>query len=218
MSTVNRDETNQNVPVEQVMTNIHELKPGDIGFGKLFCQPPFIEALTHPSMATVNIYRDPRDLAVSIIRYATDIHMGHSLHNHFTTVLKTDEERLKFVIQGSNGSDISRTSLRDRYLKYIGWLDQPVLSIRFEDLINDRRNTLGRILDFIAEKGYTPSIPREESIDILEKAIQPKKSGTFRKGQPGEWRTVFSPATKTLFKDTMGDVLLQLGYESGSDW
>lgn len=215
---VNRDQANRNLPDERILANFNLLKPGDIGYGKVTCKPPFIKALTKEGMATVFIYRDPRDLAVSIIRYATDIHKGHGLHQHFTEVLKTDEERLHFVIAGSNIPNLSYLSLIDRYTDFYKWLEQPILSIKFEDLIENRRETLSRILNFIAEKGFRPTILHEEAVTVLEQSIQPKRSGTFRKGKPGEWRSVYSESTKVLFKETTGDLLQRLGYEKDRDW
>jgi hypothetical protein len=215
---VNRDVANRNLSDQQAIENINLLKPGDIGYGKMTCRPPFIEALTRPELATVFIYRDPRDLAVSITRYATDIHLGHGLHDHFTRVLTTDEERLKFVIAGSDDPSVPFAGLYARCEEFIGWLDQPVLSIKFEYLVGSKREALGSILDYVGEKGFTSQVPREDAISVLEKAIQPKRSGTFRKGQPGEWRTVFTPAVTTLFKDLSGDLLQRLGYEKDANW
>jgi hypothetical protein len=218
LTSVNRDQTNRNQPDERILSNILRLQAGDIGYGKLHCKPPFIEALTRPGMATIFMYRDPRDVAVSVIRYATEMHLEHGLNTHFTEVLKSDEERLKFVITGSDIPSLPYSSISNRYKSYIGWLDQAVFPIKFEDLIQNRTNTLNRLLDFIAERGYTPSVSRQDAVAVLEKAIQPKRSGTFRKGKTGEWRTVFSPAIKQLFKDTTGDLLQQLGYEQDADW
>lgn len=218
-SAVTRDEAGRNLPDEVVLRKIQQLLPGDVGYGKVACEPPFIEALTQPNIATVFIYRDPRDLAISRVRYASDMHKGHYLHQHFNQVLKSDEERLRLVIAGSDDPDFSYTGLLGRYQNYIGWVNQPVLSLKFEDLVSaDRRIPLGRFLDFVAEKGFTPAVSREEAIDVLEKAIQPAKSGTFRKGTSGQWETVFSPEIKELVKEKMGDVLIELGYEKDYNW
>ena len=214
-SSVNRDEANRNFPLEKRIQRIQDLKPGDIGYGKITCTPPFIDLLTQPGIATAFIYRDPRDLAISNVHYATKMHPGHHLHQHFNQVLKTDEERLRYIIAGEG----SYKSLKDRYQEYIGWLNQPVCSMKFEDLRSDKqREALGSYLDFVAEKGYTPFVSREEALDVLEKAIQPSKSGTFRKGTSGQWKSVFSPTIKDLFKETMGDLLIELNYEEDYNW
>jgi hypothetical protein len=214
-SSVNRDEANRNLPIKKRVQRILELKPGDIGYGKIACAPPFIDLLTQPGIATAFIYRDPRDLAISNVHYATKMHPGHHLHQFFNQVLKTDQERLRYIITGEG----AYKGLRDRYLGYIGWLQQPVCCLKFEDLRSaNLRMALGHYLDFVAEKGYTPSVSREEALDVLEKAIQPSKSGTFRKGTSGQWKAAFSPEIKDLFKETMGDLLIELGYEEGYNW
>jgi hypothetical protein len=85
-------------------------------------------------------------------------------------------------------------------------------------LILDRERTLGCLLDFLARRGFTPRLSREQSVEALKQAITPHKSGTFRKGQPGNWREHFTPANKALFKDVAGDLLIHLGYEQDYNW
>ena len=41
---------------------------------------------------------------------------------------------------------------------------------------------------------------------------------TFRKGQIGSWRDLFTPFHKALFKEVMGEELIRLGYESDCNW
>jgi sulfotransferase 6B1 len=115
------------------------------------------------------------------------------------------------------GSEL--TPIRRRYDGYLGWLEQPgVLCLRFEDLILNRQTALGKLLDYIESRGFRPDLPRPQALAALEAAIAPRKSGTFRKGQPGNWREHFTPANIAAFKDTTGDLLVRLGYESGNDW
>jgi hypothetical protein len=129
------------------------------------------------------------------------------------------EERINVAIQGVQEPGAQLSSVRAKYKKYLGWLGQPaVLSLRFEDLILKRSETLGQILDHLAARGFTPSIGREQAIASLASAIAPRASGTFRRGQPGEWRDQFSEANKRVFKATTGDLLQRLGYESSAQW
>ena len=68
---------------------------------------------------------------------------------------------------------------------YLDWLEQPsVHSMRFENLILEREEALGKLLDYLETRGFTPDCQRTEAVSILEKAIKPKESGTFRKGKP----------------------------------
>lgn len=216
---VNRDEVNTKLPDEEVLANLQRMRPGDIAYGYIKARPPFTALLTQPGWATIFVYRDPRDMLVSHIFYATQMHPGHGMHRYYTEALQSMEERLNAAIQGVNEPGAELSPIRARYEGYLGWLEQPeVLCLRFEDLILDRTAALGRILDYLAQRGFTPRLPREREIAILEQAIAPKKSGTFRKGQPGNWREHFTEANKAFFKQQAGDLLIRLGYEKDYNW
>jgi hypothetical protein len=216
---VNRDEVNDKVPEAEVLANLNRMRPGDLGYGYIKARPPFVSLLTQPGWATIFVYRDPRDMLVSHVFYATQMHKGHGMHRYYTETLGSMEERLNAAIQGVDEPGSELAPVRAKYEGYLGWLEQPeVLCLRFEDLILDRQAALGRILDYLVQRGFTPCLRREQELAILEQAIAPKKSGTFRKGQPGNWREHFSEANKALFKEQAGDLLLRLGYEKDNDW
>ncbi|RMF47162.1 MAG: hypothetical protein D6755_05580, partial [Anaerolineae bacterium] len=102
---------------------------------------------------------------------------------------------------------------------YQGWLEHPeVRLLHYEDYLWDRRAFLGDVLDHAVERGFPLKIPRQQAISLLEGALDPKKSPTFRKGKAGGWREHFTPSIKQLFKDVAGDLLIALGYENDYDW
>jgi sulfotransferase 6B1 len=216
---VNRAEDNRKLPEAAILANIQRMQPGDIGYGYLSASEPFLSDLTQTGRATIFVFRDPRDMIVSHIFYATDMHTGHWMHRYYTQELHTMEERINAAIQGVDVPGSELTPIRRRYDGYLGWLEQPgVLCLRFEDLILNRQTALGKLLDYIESRGFRPDLPRPQALAALEAAIAPRKSGTFRKGQPGNWREHFTPANIAAFKDTTGDLLVRLGYESGTDW
>ena len=216
---VNRAEDNHKLSDEIVLRNLQRMLPGDIGYGYISATPPFIAALTRPRRATIFVYRDPRDMVVSHIFYATQMHPGHWMRRYYTETLHTMDERINAAIQGVEEPGSELTPVRRRYEGYLGWLDQPqVLSLRFEDLILARRMALERLLDYLEHRGFILRMPRTRGLEILEAAIAPQKSGTFRKGQPGNWREHFTEANKTLFKEKTGDLLIRLGYEEDNEW
>lgn len=216
---VNRSEDNRKLSDEAVLANIQRMRPGDIGYGYISAAEPFVSALTRLHRATIFVYRDPRDMIVSHIFYATQMHPGHWMRRYYTEVLHSMEERINAAITGVEEPGSELTPIRRRYEGYLGWLEQPnVLSLRFEDLILDRPAALERLLDYLKLRGFNLRMPRASAIAVLEAAIAPKKSGTFRKGQPGNWREHFTDANKELFKEKAGDLLFALGYEQGLDW
>lgn len=216
---VNRTEDNQRLPQDKILAAIQHMRPGDIAYGYILAKEPFISALVKPGRATVFIYRDPRDMIISHIFYASQMYEGHWMHQYYTETLHTMEERIDAAIQGVQEPGSELTPVRQRYDGYMGWLDQPaVLSLRFEDLILDREAAFGRLLDYLEGRGFTPRVPRDKSIAALQQAVIPKKSGTFRKGKPGNWREYFTDANKALFKEATGDLLISLGYEQDNNW
>ncbi len=216
---VNRGEDNRKLSDDAVLANIRRMRPGDIGYGYISAVEPFVSTLTGERRATVFVYRDPRDMIISHIFYATQMHPSHWMRRYYTEKLHSMEERINAAIQGVDEPGSELTPIRRRYEGYLGWLEQPeVLNLRFEDLILDRRAALERLLSYLEKRGLSLRTPRHEAIQVLEEAIAPGKSGTFRKGQPGNWREHFTDANKFMFKEMAGDVLVQLGYEEGREW
>jgi hypothetical protein len=195
------------------------MNPGDIGYGYLHSRTPFTEALTRPGMASVFVYRDPRDMIISHVFYATEMHQEHGMHNYYTEELDTMEQRINAAIRGVNEGDVQMRGVRTRYEAYQGWLEHSdVLCLRFEDLIINRSTAFNRLLDFLEGKGLQTNITRQRAIEFLDAAIAPRKSGTFRKGKPGNWREYFTQANIDLLKDLAGDLLIQLDYEEDLNW
>ena len=232
---VNRSESNTKLPDEIILKNIRRMRPGDIGYGYIPAKEPFLSALTakgveaspastkgaggFPSRATIFVYRDPRDVIVSHVFYATQMHAGHGMHRYYTEILSSMEERINAAIQGVQEPGSELSSIRNKYAAYLNWLDQPeVLCLRFEDLILARDTALGRLLDYLEQCGFKPGVPREQALQVLDQAVMPRKSGTFRKGKPGNWREHFTQANKTHFKELTGDLLIRLGYEENNLW
>ena len=216
---INRSEDNRKLPEAGVLANLQHLRPGDIAYGYVHAREPYISELTKHGKATMFVYRDPRDVIVSHIFYATDMHKGHGMHSYYTEQLQTMEERINAAIRGVEEPGSKLTSIQAKYENYLGWLEEPnVLSMRFEDLILNRGTALGQILDYLETRGYSPIVDRRQAVNILEESIAPRRSGTFRKGQPGNWQEHFTEVNKAVFKEQTGDLLVTLDYEKSANW
>lgn len=203
---------------DRILEDLKAIRPGVIGWGYVDATPENVACLCQPERVNYFIYRDPRDMLVSHVFFATDMHEGHGMHEYYQS-LPDFNERLKVAITGIDQGNLHMVSVRQRYEGVFQWLAQPAaLCIRFEELINTREATLNRMLDQVEKTGYKLPTPREKALEILVEAIRPKKSKTFRSGKTGGWRNHFTDTHKALFKEVAGDLLVRLGYEKDKDW
>jgi hypothetical protein len=204
--------------INDVAADLLSVPPGVIGWGYVEATPENVAVLCQPGRVNYFIYRDPRDVLVSQVFFATDMHEEHGMHAFYKS-LPDFGERLKVAITGIDRDGLKMVSVRQRYVGVFHWLEQSqVMCIRFEDLINKRDATLSAMLDEVQKTGYKIPTPREQALAILVEAIQPKKSHTFRSGKTDGWSEYFTDEHKELFKDVAGDLLVRLGYEKDNDW
>jgi sulfotransferase 6B1 len=198
-------------------TWLDSLRPLDITSAHLFARPEVVRHVATPAFVPYFIFRDPRDVVVSHVFYVTDMEPRHVHHAYYRSLPDFDA-RLKASILGRPDAGIEFPDIATRFAPYTGWLAQScVLSLHFEDLVNDRLAALNRIVDhFLARVPLTT--PRETILGYLETSINPRRSPTFRSGKTGEWKKQFTPEHKQLFKEVAGDLLIRLGYEKDSNW
>ena len=203
---------------EEILDELKSIPRGVIGWGYVEATQENVAYLCRPERLNYFIYRDPRDLLVSQVFFATDMHEEHGMHGYYNS-LPDFGERLKVAITGIDRDRLYMVSVRQRYEGVFQWLEQKhVMCVRFEDLINDRDATLNAMLDEVEKTGYKIPTRREQALSVLIDAIQPKKSRTFRSGRTGGWQQYFTDEHKKLFNDVAGDLLLRLGYEQNHDW
>ena len=203
---------------DEVLTDLKYAPNGVISWGYLEATKENVSFLTAAGRVNYFIYRDPRDLLVSQVFFATDMHEEHGMHDYYKS-LPDISARLKVAITGIEQEGLRMVSVKQRYEGVFQWLEQKnVMCMRFEDLINDRDATLNAMLDEVEKTGYKIPTPREKALEVLIESIQPKKSHTFRAGKTGGWKTYFTDEHKKLFKDVAGDLVVRLGYEKYNDW
>ncbi|MEW6400740.1 MAG: sulfotransferase domain-containing protein [Chloroflexota bacterium] len=202
---------------EQALAWLASLRPCDIASAHLFARPEAVSRVCSPAFVPYFIFRDPRDVVVSHVFYVTDMEERHVHHDYYQSLPDFDT-RLKVSILGRPDTNIEFPNIADRFAPYLGWLDHPeVLTLHFEDLINDRASALTCIMDHLLAR-VPLRTPRERILNSLESAINPTKSPTFRSGKTGEWKKHFTSEHKRIFKDVAGDLLIKLGYEKDNNW
>lgn len=203
---------------QEILADLRGIPNGVIGWGYVEASPANVAHLCRPGRLNYFIYRDPRDLLVSQVHYATDMYDEHGMHAFYQS-LPDFAARLSAAITGVDRDGAKMVSVRQRYEGVFEWLAQPeVLCLRFEQFIDEREAALCAMLDHVERTGYVIPTPRDRCLAILGDAIQPKKSHTFRSGKTGGWREHFTDEHKRLFKDVAGDLLVRLGYEPNNDW
>ena len=202
---------------EQALAWLNSLSPCDVASAHLFARDKAVERVCSSEFIPYFIFRDPRDVVVSHVFYVTDMEARHVHHDYYQS-LPDFSTRLNVSIMGRPDTSIEFPNIADRFTPYLGWLDHDeVLSVHFEDLINDRAATLNRILDHFLARAPI-QVPRQLILESLESSINPKRSPTFRSGKTGEWKKHFTEKHKKIFKDVAGDLLVKLGYEKDDDW
>jgi len=203
---------------DDIAADLRRVPRGVIGWGYVEASLENVAVLCQPNRVNYFIYRDPRDMLVSQVFFATDMHGEHGMHNYYNS-LPDFSARLSVAITGIDRDGLKMVSVKQRYEGVFQWLEQKyVMCIRFENLINERDVTLSAMLDEVERTGYRIPTPREKALAVLAEAIQPAKSHTFRSGKTGGWKQYFTGEHKTLFKDVAGDLLVRLGYENDNDW
>jgi hypothetical protein len=203
---------------EEILADLKRVPRGVIGWGYVDATPENASFLTRAGRVNYFIYRDPRDMLISQVFFATEMHEEHGMHDFYNS-LPDFGERLKVAITGIDRDGLYMVSVKGRYEGVFEWLAQSnVMCIRFEDLINNRDATLNAMLDEVEKTGYKIPTPRAQALSVLVDAIQPRKSHTFRSGKTGGWKEYFTDEHGKLFKDVAGDLLVRLGYEQNNDW
>jgi len=206
---------------DDILKDLRTTPQGVINWGYLDATKENVSFLTQAGRVNYFIYRDPRDMLVSQIFFATDMHEEHGMHAYYNS-LPNFSARLNIAITGIDQDGLKMVSVKQRYEGVFQWLDasrqKNVMCICFEDLINSRDVTLNAMLNEVQKTGYQIPTAREKALSVLAEAIQPKKSHTFRSGKTGGWKEYFTEEHKKLFKDIAGDLLIKLGYEKNNGW
>jgi hypothetical protein len=217
-------QTGRERSTEELLHDLRQLGPGDVCFGHIVATLEVREYWRGLNVAHYFMLRDPRDVVISHAFYIADKATQNVHHNYYKS-LGSLEERIQASIQGrpewqgGDGKTVSFPDINARYQRYLDWLNEPgVCVLRFEEFIGAREAYLGKMLDEALQRGFRLQTSREQAIQALTAAIQPKKSFTFRKGEAGNWREHFTPEHKDMFKQIAGDLLIKLGYETSLDW
>lgn len=195
----------------------------------LMCSDEVLNIFSEHRCKLFFIYRDLRDVAVSHARWVTKEEriFLHQLYHQ----LPDFDQQLMHTIEGVPlgsplGSNLSQPDIGQDFMRWKGWLNHAdTLAIRFEDLVGERGGgsedkrlyRVEQILDHLEV-----AVPKNEiETRFSSRAMNPEESHTYVKGGKGSiggWQKYFKDAHKQAFKRVAGELLIDLGYETGLDW
>jgi hypothetical protein len=198
---------------------ITDLQPGSMYTGHIPHSAGIADWLAEQKIKQVFIYRDPRDITVSLYHYimreVTPRHAYHDLYANFAS----DHERLMATIRGIGEGRYKYRHSAESNLNiqiyceiFLDWLkDSNTHAIRYEDLVSsDRRTSLKVVSGMLRFLGVTPR--QELTASIFDHGKDPARSRTYRRGVHGSWKSEYSQQHIDAFRQVAGDLVERLGY------
>jgi sulfotransferase 6B1 len=198
-----------------------QARDGGLLFGHIYYSADWVGMLDDLTIKSIFLYRDPRDLLVSMAYFLSHQQKDQPGYSHLSQCLHSNRDRIRALMTGFLHNDVEIPDFDSWYRLFVGWLDRPnTLCLRFEDVVGSsegQKAAVASILMYIL--GANALDEKEwEIVERMRQGIDPATSPTFRRGQVGGWRDEFDSVTKAMFKALVGDLLIQLGYEADRDW
>ncbi|MBD2843608.1 sulfotransferase domain-containing protein [Paenibacillus sp. IB182496] len=194
------------------------LQPNQFGIGHLYYSDRYARMLEERGLKHIFLYRDPRDILVSLTYFIASKWVEHPLHPYFKTRYVTFQDRALALLQGTPEFP---ATFGQYFTPFYGWLDDSrCLHVSFEQLMvtpAKRRETLLRILRFLWADAPLPA-SLSAMAGSMNARIDSSSSRTFRAGRIGAWRTEFTPRIKALFQQDAGHLVVKAGYERSTQW
>lgn len=173
-----------------------------------------------------HMIRDPRDVAVSGYFYHvwTDERWVHIPQEELAG--KTYQEHLRSLGQ-EEGIAVEIRRIVDRAVSdMLAWdYGRPeFIELRYEDVIADQAGWFAKMFrhygfhDRAVERAVAIAMTFSFERISKRRVGEVQEGSHLRSGQPGQWRTVFTPRHVALFKELAGPALVKLGYESDDTW
>jgi hypothetical protein len=159
-----------------------------------------------PQARFINIVRDPRDTAMSLL--------GHGVRAGMADVMEPESESRRTLLQGGVKDWVANvTPIADFDRKHPGQMHR----LRYEDMLADPAGEARRVFSFLGVETGEAVISRVVKTTSFE-AQSGRKNGEeqlgafLRKGVAGDWVGRLDPWAVRLVEETCGDLMRENGY------
>lgn len=175
--------------------------------------------LHDPDYLLIVCMRDLRDVCVSSVKHLTESEDSWVDREAFSQL--SFEEKLMRTI-----TDINVFSPRGIGPNFLRIMQEPnVYTMHFEDLVGpegggsaERQKKVIREFAKLVKVCLSEQRVTEIAENLFGKKATDEFSRTFDKGLIGRWKRVFAQEHKNAFKEHIGSLLIELGYEKDNDW
>jgi hypothetical protein len=155
---------------------LSKMKSNEYGLGHLNYSVRYANMLKNLNFKHIFLYRDPRDVLVSLAYFIPEHWTDHPLYEDFKYTHLSSKVRIQLLITGVPNKFPS-------FKEYMGpfymWIKDPnCLHVTFESLIaseQSRREAILNILSYLW-KGLTPPVPLDRMVLLAESNINPRQS------------------------------------------
>ncbi|MEC1262775.1 glycosyltransferase [Bacillus swezeyi] len=210
--------------------HLKDLKPGYTATGHFAHSADREKIIDETNIKTIFIYRDLRDIAVSLVHFVMINKYNHPWNPFMKNHLKNHDERLMAIIKGASLNKEEQAkygigllpNIYDFTKRFLQWAQASgICIVTFEDLMRDeasQNKTITNIIDFLWDDLQSLNLSKQQLLQKMKQNIHFSASDTFRKGSIGDWKEEFNERHKEAFKEIAGDALIQLGYEKDNNW
>ncbi|WP_079478174.1 sulfotransferase [Halobacillus salinus] len=159
-----------------------------------------------PEAKFIHVVRDGRDVASSLTDMKWTDFEGNPIW-YVKNINNASEYWMKVVSQGLK--DAQDPSMNGK-----------VLLVSYEDLIDDPKSVMEKVLNFIDEP-WSDLVLEHEKVSRVNEPIESSTeqvSKKIYKSSKKRWREKFTEEDKGTFKQIAGEMLVHLGYEDNSNW
>ncbi|ABG06011.1 sulfotransferase [Rubrobacter xylanophilus DSM 9941] len=192
-------------------------------------------AAVYPEAKVIHIIRDGRDVAVSLLHHM----WNNPLSEGGVYDLSDEELRLRDAYRSGRlrppeGSLFTGERLRRiaaDWSREVGratedgpsLLGENYAEVRYEDLLARPEEETERLLRFLGVDAGEEAVRRCVESSGFERSAGRRRgeedaTSRLRKGIAGDWRNVFTPEDRRIFKEAAGELLIRLGYERDAGW